>query len=122
MILADIAQGAHMVVKRPATLDAYLLQKLDVDAFNEFAPPCELKKIVRKTEGEYILQHFFRQVVIDAIYLVFLKERAEKFVYLFRGLGIHAKGFLHDDVRPPLPRSARLGESIFGYITQYHFV
>src|SRR3989338_5458226 len=80
--------------------------------------------MVGKAKSENVLEHLFGEVVIYPIYLLFLEELPDKFVYFFRRLQIHTKWFLHDNMRPAVPffKNARAPQARARQVSHYRLV
>src|SRR3990167_791021 len=118
MILSDVAERARRVVKRAAFFGADRFEESDFNLLDQLFPPRNLEEVVRETERQNILQHFFREVVIDAINLLLFEEFCESVVDCVRSLAIVTKGLLDHDPRPPAVYTTRLGETAFCDMTR----
>src|SRR3989338_8106267 len=118
MILPDVTKRSRRVVKRAAFFGANRFEEPDFDFLNQLFSPRNLEEVIRKTERQDVLQHFLREIVIDAINLLLFEEFRESIVDCVRSPAVVTKRFLHDNPRPPAVYTTRLGETAFCDMTR----
>jgi len=99
MILHDVANDAELVEVAAASLGAEGLLERERHAGDGVAAPQLLEEAVGEAQHDYVLDHFFAQVVVDAVDLGLGEEGGD---VLGEGVGrvqVLAKGLLHDHAR-----------------------
>ena len=99
MILHDVTNGAGLVVKGTATLDAEVLGHSDLDTIDEVAVPKGFHEGVSKTEHEHIVDRPLAEIVVDSEDVLFLVSTVKNLVECLRGDEVITEWFFNDDTR-----------------------
>ncbi len=89
-----------MFVVGAAALNADALGHGDLDMVDVAAVPYRLEDAVGEAEDQDVLDGLLPQVVVDAVYLVFVEYTVERAVQLRRAGQVMAERLLYDDARP----------------------
>ena len=99
VVLHDVAYDAELVEVAAASLSAERLLECESDGGDRVPVPQLLHDLVGEAQHDYVLDHFFAQVVVDAVDLGLGEEGGD---VLGEGVGrvqVLAKGLLHDHAR-----------------------
>ena len=83
----------------------------DFNVVNVVAVPERLEEAVGEAQHEEVLHGFFAEVVVDAVYLVFVEVVVDGAVEVFRGLAVVAEGFFYNQ---PLPAALFVVQAMRG--------
>ena len=100
MVLEHVAYRAGAVVVAAAVFHADGFGGGDFNVVDVVAIPERLEEAVGEAQHEEVLYGFFAEVVVDAVYLVFVEVVVNGAVEVFRGLAVVAEVFFYNQ---PLP-------------------
>src|SRR4051812_32124517 len=100
MVLHHIAQGTRTIVIIATLAHAQLLGYRYLYVFNIVTVPYRFQYRVSKTESHNILYRFFTQIMVYAVYLLFIVNTAQQFIQLFSGFQIMPKRLFYYNTCP----------------------
>ena len=99
MILDHVTHRAGLVVELAAPFDADMFADGDLHMADASAAPQRFEQHVAEAQRDQVLHRLLAQVVIDAVDLLFLEDRADQLIDAFRGGAILSQRLLQDDAR-----------------------
>ena len=111
VVLEHVAHRARAVVVAAAVFHADGFGGGDFNVVNVVAVPERLEEAVGEAQHEEVLHGFFAEVVVDAVYLVFVEVVVDGAVEVFRGLAVVAEGFFYNQ---PLPAALFVVQAMRG--------
>ena len=105
MVLHHVAQGAGVVVERPAFFHPQVLGHRDLDIGDVLAPPQGLEQRIAKPHGKQVLHRWLAQVVVDTEHLPLGQHLPHRLVDGPVGRQVMAQGFFqhHAHIRAVEP-------------------
>ena len=100
MVLHHVAQGTGLIVVRAAAFHAERFGDGDLHVIDIFLVPERLENLVRKSQGQNVLDRLLAEVMVDAEYLPFIEHSGENGVQLLRAGQIASKRFFDNDALP----------------------
>src|SRR5690348_13831103 len=99
MVLNDIPDGAGLIIKGAAALNAEILRHRDLNTFDVVAVPERFEKGIGEPEVEHILNRSLPEVMINTEYRLFGKSAGQSPVqFLSRGK-VSSEWLFDDDTR-----------------------
>ena len=99
VVLHDVADGAGLLVERPAPLHAERLGHRDLHAMHVVTVPDRLQKRIRESKVDQVLHRLLAQEMIDAKDLRLVEVTEQHLVELAGTVEVAAKGLFNDDPR-----------------------
>ena len=99
MILHHVTQGAGVIVKIAARFNADLFRDRNLHIFNPRAIPQWFQEQIGKAQRQQVLHHFFAEVMIDTVDLVFLQIYPQRLVDFARRCSVATERLFYHHTR-----------------------
>lgn len=100
MVLHNIANDSELIKISTATLSSKRFFERDFYCCNVLTVPCRVEEYISEANGHQILNHFFPQVMIDSVKLIFGEQRSQMISQDLGAGGISSEGLLYNHSCP----------------------